>query len=205
MSRLASSIDRLRLAVELCLYRQGLWWPLLAVTVLLLVALAAIAIPGRQAELAARQETLSELRARAAGQQEPSAVPEATSEANYGAFRAALAAENEVLPGIEAILDAAESHHLMATRADYVRARDAHAQAASLQMTIPLRGRYTDVRGWIEEILARNAYVAVNELGFKREDIGLDQIEARVRLTIWYDPAKSASRAEELQTVEVDP
>ena len=72
-------------------------------------------------------------------------------------------------------------------------------------MTIPLRGRYTDVRGWIEEILARNAYVAVNELGFKREEIGLDQIEARVRLTIWYDPAKSASRAEELQTVEVDP
>ena len=65
MSRLASSIDRLRLAVERCLYRQGLWWPLLAVTVLLLVALAAIAIPGRQAELAARQETLSELQARA--------------------------------------------------------------------------------------------------------------------------------------------
>ncbi len=55
--------------------------------------MAAIAIPGRQAELAARQETLSELRARAAGQQEPSAVPEVTSEANYGAFRAALAAE----------------------------------------------------------------------------------------------------------------
>lgn len=205
MSRLAWLVDRLRLTAELCLHRQGLWWPLLLVAVLLLVALAAFAIPGREAELAGKREILSELRARAAGQQEPAAAPEATSEANHAAFRAALAAENEVLPGIEAILDAAESHHLMIARADYLRTRDALAQAASLQMTIPLRGRYTDVRSWIEEILAGNAYVAVNELGFKREDIGLDQIEARVRLTIWYDPAKSASRAGELQTIEVDP
>ena len=205
MSRLAWFFDRLRLAAELGAHRQGLWWPLLVVAMLLLVALAAIAIPGREAELAGKRETLSELRARAAGQREPVAAPEATSEANYGTFRAALAAENEVLPGIEAILDAAESHHLMIARADYLRARDAQAQAASLQMTIPVRGRYTDVRNWMEEILARHAYVAVNELGFKREDIGLDQIEARVRMTIWYDPARSARRAGELQTIEVDP
>lgn len=205
MNRLAWLVDRLRLAVDLWLYRQGLWWPLLFAAVLLLVALAAIAIPGRQAELSGRQDALSELRARAADQREPSAIPEVTSEANYQALRAALAGESEVLPAIEAILDAAESHHLMTTRADYLRARDAPAQAANLQMTIPVRGRYADVRDWIEEILARHTYVAVNELGFKREEIGLDQIEARVRVTIWYDPARSVSRAGDLQSLEVDP
>ena len=36
-------------------------------------------------------------------------------------------------------------------------------------MILPVKGRYPDVRRWIEEILATQSYTALNELGFKRE------------------------------------
>ena len=69
---------------------------------------------------------------------------------------------------------------------------EAKAQVDTLQMIVPVKGRYPDVRRWIEEILATQPYTALNELGFKREEIGINQIEARVRLTLWLRPAGAA-------------
>ncbi|MEF8716688.1 MAG: hypothetical protein V5B35_15220 [Candidatus Accumulibacter necessarius] len=188
MNEFRLSSDRVRLAADIWLHRHGPWWLLLAVLVLVLLALALLVIPGRQAELARQQAMLGDLQARAS---EPLPVAAATSTSvdNYHRFRATLADEEQVLRTLQAILDAAASHQLIATRAEYLRGRDANAQADTLQMTVPVKGRYTDVRQWVEEILATQAFVAVNELGFKREDIGVNQIEAKVRLTIWYRPA----------------
>jgi hypothetical protein len=111
----------------------------------------------------------------------------------------------QVLPSIKAILDSAASHRLISTRAEYVRAADANAQAATLQMTVPVKGRYSDVRRWVEEILRTQAYVAVNELAFKREEMGLNQVEAKVRLTIWHRPALPGEHRHRIDAGEVDP
>jgi len=193
--------DRVRLAADIWLHRHGPWWLLLAVLVLLLLALALLVIPGRQAELTRQQVILGDLQARAS-QPPPVAAATSPSADNYQHFRASLADEDQVLPALQAILDAAASHQLSATRAEYLRGRDANAQAGTLQMTVPVKGRYNDVRQWVEEILATHAFVAVNELGFKREDIGVNQIEAKVRLTIWYRPAGAAGGT---TTVYLDP
>ncbi len=205
MKQLARIADRYRLAADIWVHRHGPWWPLLVVTILSLISLAIIAIPGLTADLAGKQATLKELQARAASRQELLADPESTSESNYRSFRATLAAEKDVLPSIEAILDSAASHHLTSTRAEYLRSHVANAQADTVQMTVPVHGRYTDVRRWIEDVLAMHAFVAVNEVGFKREEIGSNQIEAKVRLTIWHAAAKSPSRAGRIDAGEVDP
>jgi hypothetical protein len=49
------------------------------------------------------------------------------------------------------------------------------------------------------------AYVAVNELAFKREEIGLNQVEAKVRLTIWHHPARPGEHRHRIDAGEVDP
>ena len=187
MNDLRKLIDRARLSGELWLHRHGPWWLLLGVLSVLLLGGALLALPRLHAELAGQQALLAEWQARAT-QPLAEAPSQSVSEINYQLFRDTLAEENQVLPTIQAILDAAASHRLIATRAEYQRTHDVNAQADTLQMTIPVSGQYRDVRRWIEEILATQAFVAVTELGAKREDIALNQIEARVRLNLWYRP-----------------
>lgn len=157
---------------------------------------------GREAD---DSERVAGARGEQPGALRPAALPAATSALHYQAFRETLADDAQVLPSIKAVLDSAESHHLVSTRAEYVRAADANAQAETLQMTVPVRGRYSDVRRWVEEILATQAFVAVNEFGFKREDIGVNEIEAKVRLTIWHHPARPGEHAGRKSMGEVDP
>ena len=192
MNRLALLADRLRLAAEIWLRRHGPWWLLLAVLGCSLLGLAMVVIPRLEADLAGKQAILEELRAIAASGPEPTPAPVSPSESHYEAFRETLAAEDQVRPSIQAILDAAAAHRLLVTRAEYLPGHDAKAQVDTLQMILPVKGRYPDVRRWIEEILATQPYTALNELGFKREEIGINQIEARVRLTLWLRPAGAA-------------
>lgn len=206
MNKLTLIAEQLRLRAELWLQRHGPWSLALAVIGAALLALALIVIPGLQAELAEKQNeqqtTLAELQTRARGAPPPAVPRQSASERHYQAFQQTLADDRQVLASIQAILDSAASHQLRSTRAEYQRGRAPLANAETLQMTVPLSGRYPDVRRWIEEILATQAFVAVNELAFKRAEIGLDEIEARVRLTIWQHPAKPSEGLRDVATDE---
>ncbi|HRD92261.1 MAG TPA: hypothetical protein PL117_11310 [Accumulibacter sp.] len=208
MNRIALIADRLRLTAEIWLHRHGPWSLTLAMAFCSLLALALLLIPGLQSELAERQTeqqaVVDALQARAVGALAPPEPPRSTSERHYRAFRQILADESQVLPSIQAVLDSAVSHQLLATRAEYQRGQDPLVPAETLQMTVPVRGRYADVRRWIEEILATQPFVAVDELGFKREEIGIDQLEARLRLTIWHRPARSSERVGGVAAAEVE-
>ncbi len=208
MNKLKRTADRLRLAADLWLHRRGPWGLVLVGVIGMLLGFAVIVMPRLDAELAAEVATLNELQVRVASNQEGSgaaAAPATASAFHYRAFRATLPASEQVLPSIKAVLDSAASHRLISTRAEYVRAHDAHAQVETLQMMVPVNGRYSDVRRWIEEILSTQAYVAVNELAFKREEISLNQVEAKVRLTIWHHPARPGEHRHRIDAGEVDP
>lgn len=208
MNELKRITDRLRLVADLWLHRHGPWWLVLAGGLGVLLGFALIVIPRLDAELTAKVAILNALQARVANSREPSsaaALPAAGSAFHYQVFRETLVDDEQVLPSVKAILDAAADHRLISTRAEYVRAVDANAQAETLQMTLPVKGRYSDVRRWVEEVLRMQAYVAVNELAFKREEAGLNQIEARVRLTIWQRPASPGEHRRRIDAGEVDP
>lgn len=205
MNRISLIADRFRLAAEIWLHRHGPWSVVLVVIFGSLLALALTLLPGLQSELAEKQATLGELQARVASNKEPPAPSQSPSERHYHAFRQILAKEKQVLPSIEAVLDSAARHQLLSTRAEYLRGHDPLAQAETLQMNVPVKGRYADVRHWIEAILLTQAFVAVDELRFKREEIGLSQIEANIRLTIWHHPARPSDRVRGIDAGEVDP
>ncbi|KFB70076.1 hypothetical protein [Candidatus Accumulibacter vicinus] len=208
MNKLKRFTDHLRLVADLWLHRHGPWWLVLAGVLAVLLGFAVIVIPGLDAELVAKVATLNALQERVANSHTPSTaatLPATGSALHYQAFRETLADDEQVLPGIKAILDSAVDHHLVGTRAEYVRAVDTNAQAATLQMTVPVKGRYSDIRYWVEEILRTHTYVAVNELAFKREEVGLNQVEAKVRLTIWHRPANPDEHRRRMDAVVVDP
>ncbi|EXI90400.1 MAG: hypothetical protein AW11_00755 [Candidatus Accumulibacter regalis] len=194
MNRISLLVDRLRLSAEIAWHRHGPWWLLLALTACLLLLVSGMLVPALHAELVEKQDSLRALQTRVPGGAPPVEAPESASERHYQAFREVLAEESQVLATIQAVLDSAVRHQLLSTRAEYQRGRDLQAQVDTLQMTVPVSGRYADVRRWIEEILATQAFVAVNELGFKRDEIGRNEIEAKVRLTIWHHRARAAER-----------
>lgn len=198
MNRVRLLVDRLRLSVEIGLHRHGPWWLLVALSFCVLLAVAGTLLPALHAELAAEQGSLRTLQARAVGGEQPTEAPESASERHYQAFRELLAEERQVLGTIEAVLDLAASHRLLSTQAEYQGGSDLQAQADTLEMTVPVSGRYADIRRWIEEILATQPFVAVDELAFRRDEIDRNEIEAKVRLTIWHHRAKPAERVGEL-------
>ena len=207
MNELKRITDRLRLVADLWLHRHGPWWLVLAGGLGVLLGFALIVMPRLDAELTAKVATLNALQARVANSQEPSpaALPAVGSAFHYQVFRETLADDEQVLPSVNAVLDSAANHRLISTRAEYVRAVDANAQAETLQMTVPVKGRYSDIRRWVEEVLRTQAYVAVNELAFKREEVGLNQVEVKVRLTIWQRPASPGEHRRRIDAGEVDP
>jgi hypothetical protein len=175
------------------LHRHGPWWLLLALSFCLLLVVAgntpagAARRAGGGAGQSARLAGACGER-RAADRERRNRRPNATTRR----FLEVLAEESQVLASIQAVLDLVASHQLLSTRAEYQRGRDLQAQADTLQMIVPVRGRYADIRRWIEEILATQPFVAVDELGFKRDEIARNEVEARVRLSIWHHRARPA-------------
>ena len=194
MKRIAQLVDRLRLRAEIGLHRHGPWWLVLALSCCLLLAVAATLLPALHAELAEQQARLRALQASVESGERPTEAQESTSERHYQAFIEVLAEEGQVLATIQAVLDLAASHQLLSTRAEYQRGRDLQAPADTLQMTLPVTGRYADIRRWIEAILATQPFVSVDELGFKRDEIARNEIEAKVRLSIWHHRARLTER-----------
>ena len=114
MKEIKWNSDRLRLAADLWLYRHGPWWLVLTGVLGLLLGFIVMVMPRLDGELAAKVATLNELQVRVANRQEPAvpaALPAAASAAHYQGFRQALTDDEQVLPSIKAVLDAAESHH----------------------------------------------------------------------------------------------
>ena len=53
------------------------------------------------------------------------------------------------------------------------------------RLTLPVQGRYGDVRAWIGTLLSR-PYVSLDTLEIQRSDTASDLISGRVSLSLWW-------------------
>jgi hypothetical protein len=63
--------------------------------------------------------------------------------------------------------------------------------------SLPLVGRYADLRAWISDTLRDNPSVTVDSLELRRKDAGTELLQARVSLSLWtvtVAPAQLAAR-----------
>jgi hypothetical protein len=52
-------------------------------------------------------------------------------------------------------------------------------------MTLPVRGSYTDVRGFVNDVLDTVPAIALEELVLKRESVDEPELEAQVRFLLY--------------------
>lgn len=164
---------------------RWLGWPLLGslgVAVLTAGFYLTTVRPARH-ELDALQRNLTELRAqrRLVTAQSARQSPRLQLVSFYQTFPAAASAPDL----LERIYVAALDHHLELIKGDYRIIHNGQAQLDQYQLTLPLKGRYPDIRGFLDELLAALPTASLDHVAFERQKIGETAVQVTVRVTLY--------------------
>lgn len=107
--------------------------------------------------------------------------PQAQLQAFYQRFPL-LAALPDVLMSLDR---SARKQGLSPLRASYRESVESGTPLRRVRITIPVRGRYADVRAWLSEVLAEMPELGVEALELRRKDITSDEIEAQARFVVF--------------------
>lgn len=64
---------------------------------------------------------------------------------------------------------------------------------AQASVALPLKADYPVIRRFCENVLQAMPYVSLDEISFKRENINVEQIDARIRFSVWMQTLPAAS------------
>jgi hypothetical protein len=135
-------------------------------------------------ELAAQGEAAERLRSR--GPFRPVSVDHRSDELRrfYGLFPPL----RDLTDELEQVYTLARDSKLELMQGEYRLERPA-AGLAAYRVTLPLRGSYSQIRSFVGAILRDKPTASVDGLRFERKKIAETQIEAQVRLTLYFRPS----------------
>lgn len=84
------------------------------------------------------------------------------------------------------IHDAAQARGVLLERAEYKETRDKASPLLRYQVSLPLRGSYPQIRGWIADVMNGNPSAVLEDFTLKRDEVGSEMLEARARLSIYF-------------------
>jgi hypothetical protein len=118
----------------------------------------------------------------------------ATSSENLDLFYATLGEQRYAEQQVKTLFALAAKANLSLTQGEYKGAFDRQGRLHTYQVTLPVKGTYSQV--WQFGLMALRAipFASLDELSFKRENIGDTQVEARLRLTLYLADRPGAPR-----------
>lgn len=105
--------------------------------------------------------------------------------ATLNTFYRFLPAESDAPAQVSSIFSAANDNGIDLDKIEYTLTHDPAAGFSRYQVILPLSGTYPDIRHFVIDLLNTMPALAINELSFKREDTHSQEVEARLRLTIY--------------------
>ncbi len=163
-------------------YRHG--WPAAIGVVLLIFALGmqAIGVPKLQAQATDARAAHEALRKRAL--QAPK--PQDASREQYAALLASLpSGANASSDAVKAIHRIAATHGVYLATGEYRVVREGSDKLQRYQITLPATSNYPKLRAWLTDVMNEMPTIALDEISLRREDVGTEQIDARVRFTLF--------------------
>ncbi len=106
-------------------------------------------------------------------------------QATLDGFVALLPATDGLAAAIEAIHAAADRERLAIERGDYRVTRDLGGRAQRHVLLLPVRGAYADLHGWLQQVLHRYPFIALDELDVRRAANDETMVEARVQFSLY--------------------
>jgi Tfp pilus assembly protein PilO len=156
-------------------------WAGLALAAFALAFYGAAVHPGK-ARLRNLDDEAAQLARQTGGRMAAAPVTSRSQLSNFYAFFPL----TEEVPGLLSQLqDAATAHDLLLEKGEYRLIREKGFRVARYQATLPVRGSYRDVRGFVNDVLDSVPSVALEELTLKRESVDERELEAKVRFTLF--------------------
>lgn len=104
---------------------------------------------------------------------------------NLALFRAALGRQRDVEPALKTLFGIAAKSGLVLRQGEYKRGVDRNGKLHTYQINLPVKGSYAQVWQFALQALRALPYAALDDLSFKRDNIGETGLEARLRLTLY--------------------
>jgi len=79
----------------------------------------------------------------------------------------------------------ADKQGLQLQQGEYRLVQETNAKLERYQVTLPLRGSYTQVRQFVGEVMNEMLVVSLDDLKFEKQQIGDPTIEAQIRITLF--------------------
>ena len=187
-----ASVGSLWLRLRVCLGRVN---PVLAVAVLLLAGCIAAFAWLAAARMHVAQDYAA-ARATAARPAPPPAPPAApTADQNLAHFQLALGQRRGVERQLKEIFALADRHALVLRQGEYRSSLDRAGGFATYQVNLPVKGRYDAIWAFAFDVLRALPHAALDDVSFRRDAIGEESVEARLRLTLYLSAASDATGA----------
>jgi Tfp pilus assembly protein PilO len=145
--------------------------------------LTLVAIQSTQSRLRGLDQEAADLKARL-GARGVVAAP-VTGRSQLSNFYAFFPQTQNVPELLGRVNHAAIEHGLVLQKGEYKLSREADFHLARYQVTLPVSGDYTKVRGFVNDVLEAVPSAALDELTLKRESIDMPELESRVRFTLF--------------------
>jgi len=118
-------------------------------------------------------------------------VPESTRRLQE--FQGALGSPDHREELIRGMFSTAKRSGLVLAEGEYVGAPDKSGMYDALEVSQPVHGTYAQVRAYCEQTLVAVPFAALDGLQFKREGVGTETGEARLRWTYYLRPPEPAA------------
>ncbi len=156
------------------------------------VALLAFSLSLALTTLYPSWQELDRLRASAAAAQENQrkvaargTLPNDSPVAQLRAFYAFFPLQSDAPESLSRMYAAAEENKLQLLRGEYALSTDRQTGLVLYRMTLPVRGGYTQIREFVAAARKAIPALALDELSFERPNISDNQVQARIRLTLY--------------------
>jgi hypothetical protein len=113
--------------------------------------------------------------------------------ARHRSFREVLIPATELDALQLTVLESAAQHQLTLGRIDYSTEPNAAGRFAVVSLQMPVRGRYTDLRAFLDELLQTRPALAIEDLALQRDPSGKG-LDAHLRLAIYTETAAREAR-----------
>ncbi len=113
------------------------------------------------------------------------AAPPPTANENLAHFYAALGEKRHAEQQVKQLFDIAAKTGLALDQGDYKFSLDKASGVAAYQVTLPVKGAYSNIWQFSMQALSAMPFAALDDIAFRRETITEPVVEARVRFTLY--------------------
>lgn len=156
---------------------------------LLLLAAAAwfMLVRTEEKEVAGTQLKLQALKQQLASKSSLPVDSALNREEQLRVFYKGFAPADKLPESLKAIYKAAEKLDLALETGEYARVQSSHERLARFQVSLPVKGSFKQVLGFMDRVLQDNPGVALENAAFKRDKVDDEAVEAKLVFLVFMD------------------